>query len=97
MAAATIDIGELLESREGVWSGRPCLKGTRTTVHTIAAHHLQGMTPEEILDGFPRSSLASIHAALAYYHAHKAEVDRDLDDDAAFGEEAARQLGAELI
>jgi uncharacterized protein (DUF433 family) len=97
MATATIDIGELLESREGVWSGRPCIKGTRTTVHLVAAHHLQGMTVEEILDGFPRASLAGIHAALAYYHAHKAEIDADLDEDAAFAEEAARQLGAELI
>ena len=97
MATATSDIGELLESHEGVWGGRPCLRGTRTTVHIVAAYHLQGMTPEEILDGFPRSSLAGIHAALAYYHVHKAEVDKDLDEDAAFGEEAARQLGAELI
>lgn len=97
MATATIDIGELLESREGVWSGRPCLKGTRTTVHLIAALHLEGLTAEGILEEFPRASLAGVHAALAYYHAHKAEVDADMDADAAFGEEAARQLGAELI
>ena len=97
MATATIDIGELLEAREGVWSGRPCVRGTRTTVHLLAALHLEGLTPEEILDEFPRTSLAGIHAALAYYHAHKAEVDADMDADAVFGEEAARLLGAELI
>ena len=46
-------------------SGRPCLRGTGITVHTIAAHHLQGMTPDEILDGFPHATLSGIHAALA--------------------------------
>jgi uncharacterized protein (DUF433 family) len=97
MTSATIDIDELLEASEGVSGGRPCLKGTRTTVHIVAAHHLGGMSAEEILDGFPRASLAGIHAALAYYYAHKAEVDADLAEDAAFGEEAARQLGAEVI
>lgn len=87
MAAGVVDIDRLLEVRPGFRGGRPCLRGTGITVHTIAAHHLQGMSPEEILDGFPRASLAGIHAALAYYYAHRAEVDADSANDRAVGEE----------
>jgi uncharacterized protein (DUF433 family) len=87
VATATVDLNELLEVREDFRDGRPCLRGTGITVHTIAAHRLQGMTPEEILDGFPRATLAGIHAALAYYYAHREQVDADFDEDERIGEE----------
>jgi uncharacterized protein (DUF433 family) len=87
MAAGVVDIDRLLEVRPGFRDGRPCLRGTGITVHTIAAHHLQGMSPEEILDGFPQATLAGIHAALAYYYAHRTEVDADAANDLALGEQ----------
>ena len=80
------DIGSLLEVREGYRQGRPCLKGTGVTVHTIAAHHFQGMNAQEIWEGFPHTSLASVYAALAYYFANKEQVDGDLDADEEEGE-----------
>ncbi|MBE0608960.1 MAG: DUF433 domain-containing protein [Dehalococcoidia bacterium] len=88
MAAGVVDIDRLLEVRPGFRGGRPCLRGTGITVHTIAAHHLQGMSPEEILDGFPQASLAGIHAALAYYYVHSAEVDADSSNDRVLGDQA---------
>lgn len=97
MATATVDLNELLEVREDFREGRPCLRGTGITVHTIAAHRLLGMSPEEILEGFPRATLAGIHAALAYYYAHREQVDADFDEDERLALEAARELGAEVI
>lgn len=92
----TADIGSLLEVREGFRSGRPCLKGTGVTVHTIAAYYVQGMTPEEIHDGFPHTSLASVYAALAYYLANRARIDADYEEDAAWGEKMIAEQSARL-
>ncbi len=97
MSVATIDIGELLYTREGYREGRPCLAGTGITIHVIAAAYLQGMSAEEIFADRPHLTLAGIHAALAYYHAHRVEVDADFEADVAWGEAAARELGAEII
>ena len=41
-----------------------------------------GLIPEEIARKFGHLSLAQVHAALAYYHANQAEIDRDLDSEA---------------
>jgi len=38
-----------------------------------------GLIPEEIVRKFGHLSLAQVHAALAYYHANQAEIDRDLE------------------
>jgi uncharacterized protein (DUF433 family) len=35
------------------------------------------MTPEEILLAYPHLTLALIHAALSYYYANKAELDKE--------------------
>ena len=97
MAAATIDIQQLLESRPGFRQGRPCLRGTGITVHTIAAYHSAGESAEELLADFPHASLATIHAALAYYYEHRAEIDADLIEDERWTLEEAHRLGAEII
>lgn len=44
----------------------------------IAEWHNMGLIPEEIARRFGHLSLAQVHAALAYYHANKAEIDADL-------------------
>ncbi len=36
-----------------------------------------GMTPEEIAE-IPHLNLAQVHAALAYYYAHKEQIDPDI-------------------
>lgn len=99
MTVATIDIDELLTARQGFRSGRPCLNGTGITVHTIVADHQQGRTPGEILEDFPHASLAGIHAALAYYYAHREEIEADFEADRLWGEEqiAAQEGKWEVI
>ncbi len=76
---ATIDIGSLIERKANIHGGRPCVAGTGVTVRRIAQWHKLGLTPEEISAAFGHVSLAQVHAALAYYHANRSEIDADLE------------------
>jgi uncharacterized protein (DUF433 family) len=73
-----VDIGSLIESSPEIRKGRPCVAGTGVTVLRIAGWHNLGLTPEEIAAKVEHLTLAQIHAALAYYHANRAEVDSDI-------------------
>lgn len=46
--------------------GKPCIKGTRISVHDILGWLASGMSTEEICNDFPELSEASIKAALSY-------------------------------
>ena len=50
----------------------------------VVAAHEQGASPAELQDYFDTRALTlgEIHAALAYYHDHTAEVEADLAEDA---------------
>jgi hypothetical protein len=43
-----------------------------------------GMTPEEIVATYPTITLPAVHAALAYYYGHRAEIDSAIADDERF-------------
>lgn len=59
-----------------VQGGEPILRGTRVTVRSIAlAHREDGLEPSEIAREF-LVDVGAVEAALAYYDAHKAEIDR---------------------
>ena len=79
-ATALVEIGGLIEARPGVSGGRPCIRGTGLTVARVAYLSIsQGLRPEGIIEetGAP-VSLASIHAALAYYYENQAVIDADV-------------------
>jgi len=42
-----------------------------------------GMSPEEIALEFPHLNLAQVHAALAYYHANREEIEADIAQEDA--------------
>lgn len=42
-----------------------------------------GQTPEEIADQYGHLSLAQVYAALAYYHAHRDQIDAELIEELA--------------
>ena len=81
----------MLVAKDGFRDGRPCVAGTGITVHAIAAAHLHGLTPEEILDSFPRAGRAGVYAGLAYFFAHADEIEADWVSDEAWGEEMIRK------
>ena len=81
-----------IESTPGVCGGKPRIAGHRIRVQDIVCwHELQGMTPDEIVSGYPQITLADVHAALAYYHAHRDEIQRHMRDDEAFVKRLAAQ------
>jgi uncharacterized protein (DUF433 family) len=73
-----VDIGTLIERSPEIRRGRPCIAGTGVTVVRIAGWHNLGLTPEEIAAKIEHLTLAQIHAALAYYHANRNEIDSDI-------------------
>jgi uncharacterized protein (DUF433 family) len=67
-----------IETRPGVRGGTPVIAGTGIKVLDVAVRYeIMGMTPEEIIVALPHLTLPQIHAALSYYYAHKAQLDRD--------------------
>ena len=83
-----VDIGTLIERSPDIRKGRPCIAGTGVTVRRIAGWHNLGLAPEEIAAKIEHLTLAQIHAALAYYHANRDEIDSDI---------AAEEVATEAI
>jgi uncharacterized protein (DUF433 family) len=76
-------IDSLIVKTPGVLGGRPRVRGHRIAVHRIAAWWQLGLSIEEISEKHPTLSPAHIHAALAFYHLHRAEIDRYLAEERA--------------
>ncbi|MBI2985643.1 MAG: DUF433 domain-containing protein [Deltaproteobacteria bacterium] len=67
-----------IERRTGVRGGVPVIAGTGIRVLDVAVRYeVMRMSPEEIMVGLPHLTLPQIHAALSYYYAHKAELDKE--------------------
>jgi hypothetical protein len=63
----------------------------RTRVSMIVSDYQgRGWSAEEIVRQYPYLTLAEIHAALAYYHDHQPEIDRELAAEFAEHETARR-------
>jgi uncharacterized protein (DUF433 family) len=59
--------------------GRAWIAGANTKVSEIVLDKLAwGWNPEEMCLQHPHLSLAQIHAALAYYYDHQAELDAEI-------------------
>ena len=48
---------------------------SRVPLETVVRAFHQGATPEEIVQDFPSVTLAQVYAVLAYYLAHRDDVD----------------------
>ena len=73
-----------IEITPGTCSGHPRIAGTRIRVQNVALWTEQGQSPDEIVAAYPQLSLANVHAALAFYHDHREEMDRLIQADAEF-------------
>jgi uncharacterized protein (DUF433 family) len=83
--AAVPVIGEYIGVQSGHCGGKPHVLGHRIKVQHVAIwHERMGMTAEEIAATYPTPSLPAIYAALAYYHAHRQEIDSDIESDERF-------------
>jgi predicted nucleotidyltransferase/uncharacterized protein (DUF433 family) len=69
---------DLIVSNPDVRGGRPVIAGTGATVADVAAAMIvRKQNSDEIATRF-NLDLAQVYAALAYYYAHKEEIDADL-------------------
>jgi uncharacterized protein (DUF433 family) len=67
-----------IEKRAGVRGGAPVIAGTGIKVLDVAVRYeVMEMSPEETMVALPHLDLPQIHAALSYYYAHKADLDRE--------------------
>src|ERR1035437_2637260 len=72
------------------------IAGTRFAVKFVVAHHhFNRMSLEEIAVDW-NVPLAAVHAAMAYYYDHKAEIDQSFVDDDEFVRKMKAERGSVL-
>ena len=91
--ASVTEIGTLIDRDPTIRGGRPKLAGTGLTVSRIATWYKMGLTPEEIALEYPHLTLAQVHAALAYYHVNRDEIEADLAHEEAASFQLEQQFG----
>ena len=57
---------DLIETRLGVRSGKPCFVGTRIAVYDVLEYLASGMTAEQIVADFPELTVEHVRAALEF-------------------------------
>ena len=73
-----------IEVTPGVCGGRARIAGHRIRVQDVVLWTEQGQSADQIVADFPQLSLADVYAALAYYHDHREEIDRQIREDDEF-------------
>ena len=74
----------------GISAGKPRIAGHRITVENIVVwHEQQGEDAAQIAEEYDLT-LAEVHAALAYYHDHRPEIDRSMELGRAYVEACRR-------
>lgn len=87
-----VELNSLLVSKPDYREGRPCLRGTGITVHTVAAHYKRGLTAEKMAEDNPGLDAGALHAAIAYYFANREQIESELEQDAIEGERMAAEF-----
>ena len=75
---ATVLSIDLITSDPKVRSGRPVIAGTGVCVSDIVALMIYHQRTVDEIAGDYKLSLGQVHAALAYYYTHKAEIDEEI-------------------
>ena len=84
LTVPTLD--RFIEVTPGVSGGKPRIAGHRITVQDVAIwHERMGLSLDTIASKYDLS-LAEIHAALAYYFDHRAEIDQSIRDGQVLAE-----------
>lgn len=83
-------VGHIVRS-PGTVGGKPRIAGTRIRVMDVVVWYEQwGWSVDKILEEFPQLTAADIHAALAYYHDNRAEIEAAFEREERFEEEFIR-------
>jgi uncharacterized protein (DUF433 family) len=57
-------VHQRIEMRPDVMLGKPVVRGTRVTVELVLRKLAEGITIEDLLDGYPRTTREEVHAAI---------------------------------
>lgn len=77
-------VAEHIEITAGIAGGKPRIAGHRITVQNIVVWHERlGMSPDQIASEH-HVTLSDVHAALAYYHDHRQDIDDAMRSDESF-------------
>jgi uncharacterized protein (DUF433 family) len=63
--------------------GRYRVTGSRVSLDSVVYDFLSGLSPESILESYDTLTLEQVYGAIAYYLAHRAEVDAHLERNRA--------------
>jgi uncharacterized protein (DUF433 family) len=63
--------GQYVETRDGGYF----IAGSRVSLDSVVYAFLRGESPEGILESFPALTLEQVFGSLAYYTAHRQEID----------------------
>jgi uncharacterized protein (DUF433 family) len=85
-----------IEITPGVCGGKPRIVGHRIRVQDIAVWHEFHLSPDEIVAQFPQITLADIYAALSYYHDHREEIHRQMEEAEKLAERLKKQNPSRL-
>ena len=66
-------------TEDGILSGEPIIKGTRTPVRAIVEMWRLGVAPEEIPSRLPHLTIAQVFDALSYYSDHQDEINAHIE------------------
>jgi uncharacterized protein (DUF433 family) len=89
------ELGAMIVHTPGILGGKPRIKGHRIAVHRVAGWWKLGLTIEEIGERLSALAPAEIHAALAYYHLHREEIESCLEDERAVCQSLQRKRSAQ--
>ena len=68
----------LIATNPQIRSGRPYIWGTTLTVADIVTAKIYQLLDADGIADYFEISLQQVHAALAYYYEHKAEIEQDI-------------------
>jgi len=91
------NLDTLITRTTEVRHGRPCIARTGITVHRVAILYRLGYGPEEMVRKYEHLNVAGGYAALASYHANRAEVDAETAADEAAADRAEAEHLRETI
>jgi len=89
----TIESINLIYRDPKVRGRRPCIVGTGLRVMDIVMEQQHGERDPEKIAALYEIPIGEVYAALAYYHEHKKEIDRDIQED----DEYIRRMKADTL
>ena len=87
-----------IERSPGVCGGKPRIAGTRIRVQDVVVWcERLGLSADEVASRHPQLGLASIYAALAYYHDHRTEIEDELRRSEELVEQMRKAYPSKLL